>query len=83
MDTASTGSAGSSLGKLLPKSISVKRRRRKESNAVGDDEDGVRGRSAASSRNNSILDSDGTGSINMQDDDKRSLVSQYESDPEP
>lgn len=73
----------SGLNKLLPKSISSKRLRRKqerESEEPGHDDEDVRGRAKASRE---TLASDGTLSTNLADDEESRSYGSYESDPEP
>lgn len=71
------------LNKLLPKSISSKRLRRKQgrdSEGPGPEYDELRGRAKASRE---TLGSDGTASTNMADDEESRSYGSYESDPEP
>ncbi|KAK7426913.1 hypothetical protein QQZ08_006505 [Neonectria magnoliae] len=71
------------LNKLLPKSISSKRLRRRQgrdSEGPGPEYDELRGRAKASRE---TLGSDGTVSTNMADDEESRSYGSYESDPEP
>lgn len=70
------------LNKLLPKSISSKRLRKKQerdAEAPGQDDD-VRGRAKESRE---TLASDATLSTNLADDEESRSYGSYESDPEP
>lgn len=70
------------LNKLLPKSISSKRLRKKQerdAEAPGQDDD-VRGRAKESRE---TLASNGTLSTNLADDEESRSYGSYESDPEP
>lgn len=75
------GSSSGGLGKLLPKAMSAKHRRKKDGKADTDDDDSGRGRSPASSRNASIPDSASTRSLNMTDSDLN-VAPRHESDQE-
>lgn len=86
-DNLNTNSSRDTLGKLLPKAISDKRRRRKQKKARDSEAgaDSVSGSLRTTS--SSLLSSDGTnqespGTSNMAEDDDRSFGS-YESGPEP
>lgn len=70
------------LNKLLPKSISSKRLRRKQerdSEGPGHDDEDLAGRELAS---RDTLESDGTLSTNLADDEESKSYGSYESDTE-
>jgi hypothetical protein len=92
MDSNGSSGGGLSVGKLLSRGLSTKRRRRKEKNArdseaSGQDED-ARSTSAHSSqrrlKREVTLDSDDTNSTNLADDDMDDgSFGSFESGPDP